>query len=309
MNAVSAAGPGVSQKSNGTGFSLAARHRVWITLGAVAGAALIALLVVNGFHYYSLPLAQRLRSPEHAALKPSGSIGRTLGMLGFAMFAIMYLYPLRKKWRWLAQWGTTRHWLDYHIVLGILAPAVIAFHASFKFNGIAGVAFWIMVAVALSGIVGRYLYSSVPRRLDEAEMSLEEMQQASRELGGQLEDQRLLPREELNALFALPPKEAVQAMPVWKALLVLIGLNLRRTLLVARLRRKALRQGVSRADLNRALAIAKKQAALARDILFLTKTHQLFALWHVVHRPFSYSFAVLVLLHVTVVMVMGYFWS
>jgi hypothetical protein len=79
--------------------------------------------------------------------------------------------------------------------------------------------------------------------------------------------------------------------------------------LVARLRRKALRQGVSRADLNRALAIAKKQAALARDILFLTKTHQLFALWHVVHRPFSYSFAVLVLLHVTVVMVMGYFWS
>jgi len=40
---------------------------------------------------------------------------------------------------------------------------------------------------------------------------------------------------------------------------------------------------------------------------FLSKTHQVFHLWHVVHRPFSYSFAMLVCVHVGVAVSMGYF--
>jgi hypothetical protein len=31
-----------------------------------------------------------------------------------------------------------------------------------------------------------------------------------------------------------------------------------------------------------------------------------FHLWHVIHRPFSYSFAILSILHVTVVLLLGY---
>ena len=78
------------------------------------------------------------------------------------MFFRNLLYYFRKRWGWLASIGTTTHWLDFHIVLGITAPIVIAFHAAFKFRGIAGMAFWIMVAVALSGIIGRYIYALIP---------------------------------------------------------------------------------------------------------------------------------------------------
>jgi hypothetical protein len=46
-------------------------------------------------------------------------------------------------------------------------------------NGIAGVAYWIMMAAVASGVVGRYFYSKIPRHLSAAEMSLKEMEELS----------------------------------------------------------------------------------------------------------------------------------
>jgi hypothetical protein len=286
------------------------RHRLWLTLAALAGAALVTVVAVNGMHYYMLPLAQRVRSPQHVLLRPSGTIGRGLGIVGLSMFAIMFLYPLRKRLAFLSGWGTTKNWLDYHIVLGITAPVLITFHASFKLtNGIAGVAYWIMILVALSGIVGRYLYSSIPRRIDEAEMTMDEMSQLSADLGAQLEGQGIFTVEEMRPLFAMPPIEQVQAMPVWRALLTILSLDLRRTIQLIRLRWRHGSKRQDHAEFVRVLAVIKKRAALARSILFLSKMRKLFELWHVIHRPFSYSFAALVLLHVIVVMVLGFFWA
>jgi len=286
------------------------RHRVWLTLAALGAAALVALVAINGLQYYTLPLAQRIRSPQHALLKPSGTFGRGLGIVGLAMFGIMFLYPLRKRVAFLAGWGTTKNWLDYHIVLGITAPVIITFHASFKLtNGIAGVAYWIMILVAISGIVGRYLYSSIPRRIDEAEMTMDEMQKLSADLGAQLEGQGVFTADELRPLFDMPPLEKVQALPAWKALLLILRLDARRKVHLFRLRWKHAVRRRNHEEYARVLAAVKKQAALARSILFLSKMHKLFELWHVIHRPFSYSFAALVLLHVVVVMVLGFFWA
>jgi hypothetical protein len=55
------------------------------------------------------------------------------------------------------------------------------------------------------------------------------------------------------------------------------------------------------------IAAARKQSRLRTKILFLDKTRRVFHLWHVVHRPFSYSFLALVLIHVVVVILLGYF--
>ena len=290
--------------------TLQLRHRLWLTLGALAGAALIVAVAVNGFHYYMLPLAERVRSPQHVMLKPSGTVGRSLGILGLAMFAIMFLYPLRKRLSFLSGWGTTKNWLDYHIVLGVVAPVLILFHASFKlFNGIAGAAFWIMIVVALSGIIGRYLYSSIPRRIDEAEMTMDEMRQLSADLAVQIEGQGVFSAEDLKPLFEMPPIEQVQAMPLWRALLVILSLDLRRTIQLVRLRWRHGSVSQDHAEFVRVLAAIKNQASLVKNIVFLSRMSQLFQLWHVIHRPFSYSFAALALLHVIVVTVLGFFWA
>jgi hypothetical protein len=60
-------------------------------------------------------------------------------------------------------------------------------------------------------------------------------------------------------------------------------------------------------ELERVISLARQQAWLAAKISFLGRASEVFRLWHVVHRPFSYSFAILVTAHVTLVVLMGYF--
>jgi hypothetical protein len=45
---------------------------------------------------------------------------------------------------------------------------------------------------------------------------------------------------------------------------------------------------------------------IRQAVLFLSKIRQLFHLWHVVHRPFSYALVVLAVLHVFVVIFLGF---
>jgi hypothetical protein len=280
--------------------------------------SLILGLAIYGFNYYPLGSAERPFSPKHALLRPSGTIGVKLGFLGFAMFLCIFLYPLRKRWTWLGRQGSSRHWLDIHVLLGLSAPFIIAFHASFKFRGFAGMAFWIMVAVSLSGVIGRYLYGQIPRSLNAAELSLRELQEMQGRLSQQLADQRLLPEADVRSLLRLPSRERVQRLAMPVALLYMMALDVSRAFRIARLRRRALGIGeklltlggflkTRHRDLEKAIATAREEAATAKRVLFLAKAQQVFHLWHVVHKPFSYTFAILALIHIGVVMSMGFF--
>jgi hypothetical protein len=282
------------------------RHRFWIQAGAVAAIMMTVGLAVHGLPYYLSPSAQRVFSPHHSQLKPSGTLGRALGIAGTVMLLLVYLYPLRKKWKWLSRKGKTKNWLDYHILMGLAAPVLITFHSAFKLRGVAGLAYWSMIAVVVSGIVGRYLYSRIPRKLGAVEMSLEEMQRLRAELTAQIEAQNVLSREELNRLLVLPSTDEVQRLPLLKALGLVIALDIRRWIAIRRLRRGASAHVKNHRDLRAILAVVRKQAALSKDVLFLSKMRQLFHLWHVVHRPFSYALAVLAVLHVVVVTFLGF---
>ena len=292
-------------------------HRVRLFALYSAAIALMVALTVYGFNYYMLDAAQRPLSPKHAVLKPSGTVGLNLGMLGLLMFLIIFLYPLRKRWGWLGKQGNARHWLDIHVMLGISAPLIIAFHASFKFRGVAGMAFWIMSAVALSGIVGRYLYGQIPRSLSAAEMSFKESLELQTQMTQQLSKQKLISPKHLEPLFRLPSSEQVEQLQILVALAYMFALDCARPLHIARLRWRVLSLsaivltlgGVLHSgdrELENIITVAKQQATLSKRILFLSRSQQVFHLWHVVHRPFSYSFAVLAVIHIGVVLLLGY---
>ncbi len=293
-------------------------HRARLIAGWVFAVLLVVALAAYGYDYYTLSSAARPFSPKHAVLRPSGTIGLKLGFLGLGMFLAIFVYPLRKKWAWLGRQGSARHWLDFHVLLGVSAPFVIAFHSSFKFHGFAGIAFWIMLSVSLSGLVGRYLYSQIPRRVNAAEISLTELQEIQAQLSEQLAQQRLLPQADLRSLLRLPSKENVSRLPMPVALAYMMFLDIARVFRVAGIRRHALPFAqklttlagflpTSNTGLERAILLAREEAALAKRVLFLSRSQQVFHLWHVVHKPFSYSFAVLALIHIVVVIMMGYF--
>jgi hypothetical protein len=296
----------------------AGRHRlaVWLLIGFYT--VVLGWTIVHGFSYYRLPLEERAYHPLNRELRPSGRVGITLALIGVASFLGIFLYAIRKRWKPLGKIGKTKNWLDLHVVMGISAPILITFHAGFKMRNLAGTSYWIMMAVMLSGIVGRYLYAQIPRRINAAELSLNEMQGLTDELTEQLQKQSLVSVEELKPLLAVPAKERVEAMPVALALVLMMSCDVKRPFLVARVRRRALSgaqmiltlgglRPSPEAGLEKVIDLARRRSWIATKISFLAKTHQVFHLWHVVHRPFSYSFAILVCIHVTVAVLMGYF--
>src|SRR5579859_1215894 len=214
-------------------------HRIRVTIAACFSGLFLLAIAVYGANYYILPLDQRPYSDKHALLRPSGTIGLKLGIIGTVLFFIIFLYALRKVIPWLGRIGTARHWMDFHVIAGVSAPVVIAFHASFKFQGIAGVAFWIMLAVALSGVVGRYLYAQIPRSLNAAEMTLGELQENERALAEFLLVQSVFTEEQLRkALRFIAPEHANRMSPV-AAILRLLILDAGMPFRMARLRRSA----------------------------------------------------------------------
>jgi hypothetical protein len=292
-------------------------HRMRVFLSWMLALAMVLVIAGYGYDYYGLNAADRPFSAKHQMLRPSGSIGIKLGMFGVLLFFLIYLYPLRKKWGWLARQGNSRHWLDFHIVLGTTAPVIIAFHATFKFSNIAGMAFWSMLAVTLSGFVGRYLYSQIPRNLNAAELSMKEMQDVEESLRKQLAEQKLAFGARMETLYDLPTPQDVEHMQMLVALVYMMLIDMRRPFRLSLLRLQAtgFRSWVSSffgfrrtrdLSLERAIGIARKQSALSKRILFLSRTQQVFNMWHIIHRPFSYAFAILALIHISLALYMGY---
>ena len=294
------------------------RHNVRLYALYVLAIATNLAIFFYGFDYYKLSAMDRPFSPKHHMLRPSGPIGLYLGFVGVALFVGIFLYPLRKHWPWLGQIGVTRHWLDIHVLMGLTAPFIIAFHSTLKFKGIAGMAFWIMFAVSASGVVGRYLYAQIPRKVTTAELSMKEVQELQETLAQELAAQNLLPQADVRALLRLPDAGRVQRLPIPIAIGYMMILDVVRLFGVARLRRHALSFGQSlqtlggflptrHRELEKVIGAAAEEAALSKRILFLSRSQKVFHLWHVVHKPFSYAFAVLALLHIGLQFVLGYF--
>jgi hypothetical protein len=292
-------------------------HRLRVRLAWLLAAAVVLVIAGYGYDYYTLGALQRPFSPKHQILRPSGTIGIKLGMFGVLLFFLIYLYPLRKRWGWLGRQGNSRHWLDFHVVLGATAPIIVAFHSCFKFGNIAGMAFWSMLVVTLSGFVGRYLYSQIPRGLSAAELSRKEMLEREEKLRKELAEQRATFGFSVEALYQLPTADEVAKTPMVASLLSMFLIDFKRPFKASLVRLQQAGFGpwmfsfcglVPTRDwkLERAIRVAQKEATLSKHILFLTRTQQVFKLWHVVHRPFSYAFAILAILHIGIALFMGY---
>src|SRR6266581_3813164 len=111
--------------------------------------------------------------------KPGDDVGYNLGLVGGLMMLSLLLYPLRKRVRLMGRIGLMRNWFRYHMVIGIVGPALILFHSTFRIGSMNGrVAFYSTLLVAASGIVGRFVYRHIHLGLYGRRLSLAETEQA-----------------------------------------------------------------------------------------------------------------------------------
>jgi len=132
---------------------------LWLSLFAIGVITAVYVFVVRW--YRAVPAA-------------SGFFGHSIGIIGFLlMLSTETLYSIRKRGL-KAQWGPMASWLQFHIFSGIVGPYMVLLHTSWKFNGIAGATTLLTIIIVVSGFIGRYIYTRIPRTLDGAEISAAE---------------------------------------------------------------------------------------------------------------------------------------
>lgn len=277
-------------------------HLFYISLLSLIVLISLGFLIVEGFFYYEIKLEERFFHPDHESLKPSGILGHGYGILGSLMMVVgVGIYMARKRWRRLGRLGYLKHWLEFHIFLCTLGPILVLFHTAFKFGGLVAISFWSMVAVFLSGIIGRFIYIQIPRSIEGRELSLNEIRQRSLNL-----------EEEIREV--LPP--SIKGMQEEKALLQTADAHQDATAGAAASNGRPLREiravlreaGVEKSKKRKILRLVKEDRSLRRRIGRLHRMQQLFRYWHVAHLPFAIVMLIVMLIHVVVTLLFGYRW-
>jgi len=314
--AVSQPGPATrissSQPARLTGEMRAAHPRsplpmYWI---AIASVGLLGVTAA-GAGYYFADIGDRVRSPMHPWLRPSGYVGQPAGLLALTIFLFLWLYPLRRRFRWLAWTGTMAQWLDVHVAAALLMPLLAAVHAGWRFTGLIGLGFWSLMIVWLSGVVGRYLYTRIPRGATGLELSAEEIAADRRRLVGVIAKASRLPEAQVEALLQSDPRPC-DGLGLLATLGRMVEDDLARWRAARALRRTCTTQAgtgsLSRRDLGRVLRLARREMALTQQARMLQASQRIFRFWHVVHRPFAIAALVTVVVHVGVALAMGATW-
>lgn len=271
---------------------------------AVAAIAWLVLIEMDGWSYYSTPQSVRGYSSLHKLLRPSGFIGHLFGVGGFLLMTVPVIYSLRKKLPRLRNVGSMKTWLEVHIFCGIVGPVLVTFHTSFRFNGVVSVAYWSMVAVVLSGFVGRYLYVRIPRSLRGLELTRNELDARAEELSERLLAAHLPPA--LVTAIAAFEHRAVPAPGESPSIVGLFFGELRVQREMNTLRHDIGDAGVSAELLHEIVDVVAERASLLRHAAYLQVTKSLFDVWHVFHMPLVYVMFGIVVLHAAFTVYMGY---
>ena len=245
---------------------------------------------------------------------PGSDFGYYLGVVGSVFMLALLFYPLRKRMFILRNLGDLRAWFMAHMFLGIAGPVLVLYHSTLKLGSVnAAVAFYSMLVVTVSGIVGRFIYTKIHYGLYGRQATLRERQAHLGLSGESLKskfhfapriEQRLKALEAYTtgetrwAFFGVPRLVAVTVRVRWVYWQSMR--EMRRILL-----RAARRDDWEPKKLAHRLRVARR---ILRGYLFEVKEvaqfrtyENLFSLWHLLHVPFVYMLVLSAIVHVVAV--------
>ncbi len=256
-------------------------RELWWAMGAILAITAVYLLVISQLR--AIPAA-------------SGLFGHGIGVIGFVlMLATETLYSLRKRSR-RARWGRTAAWLRFHIVTGLVGPYMVLLHTSWKFNGLAGLVVLMTIVVVISGFIGRYIYTAVPRTVEGLILEADQLQA---EIAGAEAELRRWLAERPAVAQVIPPElvgSPVTPARPWRLVLVRpfdawkLRQEWRRVL--RRLDPAARDQGAHLA------ALALRKHALQRQAASLAAARQLLGIWHTIHIPLGMALFTAAFVHI-----------
>jgi hypothetical protein len=262
-----------------------------------------AALFFWGRDYYLAAPFKKARHPLHSLLRQSGGAGHLFAIIGTFFMVLLLLYSVRKHFRFAQKWGSLAVWLNAHIFFGIAGPVLVIFHTVFKFSGIVSIAFWSMVLVVISGVVGKFIFALIPRSLSGMELNRIEME--AEEIGLTFEMRKLLPGahpfwQRLSGIES----ESGRPMRLEHLHLLFEPVQLRRQL--KRLLGK--NSGLNRRQQKTLIALVVKRHMIHHKAKLMQETLKILHYWHLVHQPFVIIMFLILLIHIYVAVRMGYIW-
>lgn len=251
---------------------------------------------------------------DYKLLTAESGIGYGLGVLSVCCMLVLLLYPLRKKFRILKFIGPLPRWFRNHMILGVSAPIAALYHCNFHIGSLnSRIALFSALAVAGSGLVGRFIYSKIHRSLYGRKTNLKELlarvKVTSPGVGrlGTFIPELTARMTTFDREVMVPPESIFDCMRLPFVLFVRTRLHYFRLMKFTKLSLAFQAQNSP--------AIAQHQKQLRTSIRKHVKNHlyhvrrvaeftaydRLFSLWHKLHFPFFVVLLVTVVIHIAVV--------
>jgi hypothetical protein len=211
--------------------------------------------------------------------------GHSLGILGLLLMIMTEtLYTMRKRSR-NANWGRMASWLNFHIITGLVGPFLALLHTSWKFNGLAGIVVLLTSLVVLSGFIGRYIYTAVPRSADGVEIESAVIEQQIFQIQTQMDRWLATQSEETRQLAARISSLMIEkhSQTGW-----VLGRFFSDMRFQQQWKREVSRLApAARAQANQMEKMLQRRRELDRQVESLTAVRRMLALWHAIHIPFG----------------------
>jgi hypothetical protein len=239
-------------------------------------AAFVAILVITLLYIFSIAMLGVIPGA-------SDLIGHGMGILGFILMVVTEtFYSWRKRSR-QAHWGRMSQWLNFHIFTGIVGPYLVLLHTAWRFNGLAGLSMLLTIFIVASGFIGRYIYTSVPRSADGAEIEANQLEEQIAALQSELQTWAQTQPQTYASLKRYLPADGE---PSDQSAAVIFN----RSILdwKERLRWRRARHRIDpglRAQADALDGLIRRQQTLRRQVASLAMARRMLALWHAVHVP------------------------
>ncbi len=246
---------------------------------------------------------------------PSEGPGYVFGIVGGTLILVLLFYPLRKRFKFMRKFGSAPAWFRAHMVLGIVGPVFILFHSNFSLGATnSNVALFAMLIVALSGVVGRYIYGKIHNGLYGARTELQDLLGNATSLVTAIEqdaggaDGSIAKELTDFGARALQPEPSIFSSMI-QAMILPFSIRFARTRILSAVRKSIRSNAASQNWGRRERRIHFRQARLhvvsyldgivkASQLSFYEK---LFGLWHILHIPLFFLFIITGVVHVVAV--------
>lgn len=238
--------------------------------------AFIAIAIITIFYVLMVTMLGRVPPAREF-------FGHSIGILGFLLMLLTEtLYSFRKRSR-SARWGRMSAWLDFHIFTGLVGPYLVLLHSSWKFNGLAGFVLLMTAIIVLSGFIGRYIYTAVPRTVDgveiEADLLSQQILLVENELQGLLTGSSEKTRAALQKVITSAGSSNSSTSAIFNR--AFSGLRFR----IEWQRAKTQVGSAARSQLDRLETLVLRKRTLERQMNSLAAVRRAMGLWHSIHIP------------------------